>query len=369
MPTNTAAYLIAPKVRPLEVKSAPYTSAHGGEIVIKNGAVAINPIDWLLQDQGNFMFTWIKYPFVIGCDVAGEVVEVGPSVTRFKLGDRVVGHALSTDKARCKSAEGAFQTYTVLLASMASPVPRSMSYEQACVMPLGLSTAACGLFQEDQLHLQLPSDPPQASTGTTVLIWGGSSSVGGNAIQLAVAAGYEVITTCSPRNYDYVRKLGASQVFDYSSATVIPDIINAFKGKKCAGAYSIGIGSAEACLDIIDKVHGDKVIAMATYPGPPSPPKRLVALQNIYYFLGGQISIWITAKMRGIRTNFIFGSSLAFNGIGKAIYEDFLPKALANGRFIASPEPLVVGKGLESIQAAFDLQKKGVSAKKVVVSL
>jgi NADPH:quinone reductase-like Zn-dependent oxidoreductase len=42
-------------------------------------------------------------------------------------------------------------------------------------------------------------------TGKTLLVWGGSTSVGSNAIQLGVAAGYEVVTTASPKNFDYVR--------------------------------------------------------------------------------------------------------------------------------------------------------------------
>jgi hypothetical protein len=55
--------------------------------------------------------------------------------------------------------------------------------------------------------------------------------------------------------------------------------------------------------------------------------------------------------------------------VGKVIFEDFLPQALAEGKYVAAPEPMVVGKGLESIQEAFKIQQKGVSAKKVVVSL
>jgi hypothetical protein len=51
------------------------------------------------------------------------------------------------------------------------------------------------------------------------------------------------------------------------------------------------------------------------------------------------------------------------------VYEDFLPYALTDGSFVAAPEPVVVGKGLEFVQAGLDLQKKGVSAKKVVISL
>lgn len=71
----------------------------------------------------------------------------------------------------------------------------------------------------------------------------------------------------------------------------------------------------------------------------------------------------------GISTKFIFGSDLQHNEVSKAIYVDFLPKALAEGKYIAPPDPQVVGKGLEYIQAALDLQKKGMSVKKVVVSL
>ena len=71
----------------------------------------------------------------------------------------------------------------------------------------------------------------------------------------------------------------------------------------------------------------------------------------------------------GVEAKFILGGSLKDNEVGKVIYEDFLPKALAEGQFVAAPEPVVIGNGLEHIQAAFEVQKKGVSAKKVVVSL
>lgn len=226
--------------------------------------MAINPVDYIKQEIGNFIFSWIKYPFVLGPDVAGEVVEIGSSVTRFKIGDRVLGQAVGMDEKRNTSAEGGFQSYTVLLAHMASPIPSTLSYEQASVLPLGLSTAACGLFQKDQLALQHPSVPANKPVGKTLIVWGGSSSVGSNAIQLAVAVGYEVITTASPKNFDYVRKLGAKQVFDYESKTVVEDIVKAMEGKTVAGAMSIGQGAAEACLDVLGKCKGDKFLSMAS---------------------------------------------------------------------------------------------------------
>ena len=318
--------------------------------------------------MGTMMFSWIKYPFIFGLDVAGEVVEIGPDVTRFKVGDRIVGHANGTDKNYNSAAHGGFQLYTVLLVGAASPIPSTISYESAAVMPLGLSTAASGLFQKDQLGLQYPSVSPKA-TGKTLLVWGGSTSVGCNAIQLAVAAGYEVITTCSPKNFAYVKKLGANQAFDYNSKTVVNDIIHAFEGKTTAGAISIGTGAADKCLDVLDKCKGNKFLSMASYPVPQKPPKNFMLLSIMASYIPGMANIWVKSKTRGIRTNFIFGSTLLYNEVGKAIYVDFLPKALAEGVYVATPEPHVVGKGLEYIQAGYDLQRKGVSAKKVVISL
>ncbi len=364
MPTNTAAWLGAKHAK-LEVKPAPYTHPREDEIVVKNHAVAINPVDWNKQVIGDFMFSWIKYPFVLGEDVAGEVVEVGKAVTRFKMGDRVLGHAVGMDKSRNRAAEGAFQAYTVVLAHMAAPIPDTMSFEQAAVLPLGVSTAACGLFQKDFLSLHHPS-AAATPTGENLLVWGGSTSIGSNAIQLGVAAGYEVITTSSPRNFDYVKKLGASQVFDYNSSTVVDDIVEAFKGKTIAGAIALGSGSAEACLDIVHACNGTKFVAMASSPvsfdnGMTFP----VALQLV----SSTVSMHVKSRMRRTRTKFIFGSSLMNNEVSRVLYEDFLPQALADGRYVAAPDPYVVGKGLEYVQTGFDAHRKGVSAKKVVVSL
>jgi threonine dehydrogenase-like Zn-dependent dehydrogenase len=122
MPTNTAAWIKARKTQ-LEVGPAPYTPPGDDQIVVRNHAVAINPLDWIIQVAGNLTFRWLNYPTVLGADVAGEVVEVGQAVTRFRVGDRVLGHAVGTDKDSNRAAEGAFQQYTVLLERMTSPDP------------------------------------------------------------------------------------------------------------------------------------------------------------------------------------------------------------------------------------------------------
>ncbi|PYH99004.1 GroES-like protein [Aspergillus ellipticus CBS 707.79] len=340
-PTNTAAWLKSEKAYPLEIDTAPYTKPGENEVVIKNHSVGINLVDYARQDMGAALFAWTTYPAILGSDVAGEVVEVGPG-SKFKVGDRVLG--LTGELKKNRSAEGAFQSYVVLQAHMTSAIPPSLSYEDAAGIPLGISTAACGLFQKDYLALQHPTAPKTQSTGQTLLIWSGSSSVGSNAIQLAVAAGYEVFTTASPQNFDFVKSLGASQVFDYRSETMVEDIVAAFKGKLSAGALAIGPGDVDKkCGEIVARSEGKKFVALISPPTGPLPD--------------------------GISSKFVFGSDLAGNEVGPAVFVDFLPEAFAEGSFVSAPKVEVAGKGLESLQGAFEVLKKGVSAKKLVVSL
>ena len=365
---NAAAYLTASKARPLEVASAPYSAPGHGEVTVRNHAVAINPIDRLKQEKGNFLYSWLKYPAILGIDLAGEVVEVGKGVTRFKVGDRVLGFANGIDKARNKHAECAFQLYTVLPENLVSQIPDTMSFEQAAAIPLGAATAAAGLYEKDQLALPYPSLSP-TPTGKFLIIWGGSTSVGCNAIQLAVASGFQVIATSSPRNFDLCKSLGASYTFDYNSKTVVPDMIAAIGDKVMHGAMTIGNGGAEACYAVMSKVNCDKkFVSMVSYPLPSAPPERFEVLQTALYFVSWNVRWWAKTQVRGIGSKLVFGSSMAFNDISKALFERYLPEALANERFVAAPEPQVVGHGLEKIQDAFDAQKS-VSAKKIIVTL
>lgn len=369
---NRAAWMEA-KHASLKVGPAPYTPPGAGQIVVRNRVVAINPVDWIVQRTGNLTFPYIKYPWILGEDSAGEVVEVGAQVSRFKPGDRVLCHCAANAKHHNRAAEGAFQEYSVVMQNMAAPIPAWMDFEQAAVLPLAVSTAACGLYQKDQLALPHPSFSPKA-TGGTVLVWGGSTSVGSNAIQLAVASGCEVVTTASPRNFDYVRKLGASRVFDYASASVVDDVIAEFRGRSLAGALAIGAGSLAACIDIVRVCAGRKVISIATFPisfdaFPDRPGFGSFVNRLLPQVLGSVLPLMFKARLAGITTRAIFGSSLMDNEVGDRLFADFLPRALAERRYCAVPEPMIVGHGLEQIQGAIDLMRRGVSAKKLVISL
>lgn len=126
MTAHHAAWLRSYGAR-LEVGPAPDPIPGPDELVVANRAVAVNPVDWIVQDIGRLIFTWIKPPFVLGSDLAGEVVQVGSAVTRFCVGDRVLAHAAGMDKSRNRAAEGAFQDSTVVLERMTSPIPTTMS--------------------------------------------------------------------------------------------------------------------------------------------------------------------------------------------------------------------------------------------------
>lgn len=86
-PKNVAAWALKAKTRPLTVSKADYTSPPKHHVAIQVVDVAVNPIDWIMQDQDLF---GIDYPNVFGQDVAGEVVEVGDKVDDFKVGQRVI---------------------------------------------------------------------------------------------------------------------------------------------------------------------------------------------------------------------------------------------------------------------------------------
>ena len=372
MRSNQAAWIDTAR-GPLTVRDAPTGEPGPGQVLIRNHAVAVNPVDWIIQVAGGLAYRWLTYPAVLGSDVAGEIVAVGGDVTRLRVGERVLAHVVGTDKDSNTSTQGAFQYYSVALQQLTSAIPDSLSYEQASVLPLAVSTAACGLFQTDFLGLRRPTVTAEP-TGETVLVWGGSTSVGSQAIQLAIAAGYEVITTASPHNFDYVTSLGAAQVFDYHSDTVINDIIAVFAGKTLAGAIAFGQTSADACVRIVAQCHGRKFVALASPPvsfaslGEPG-RGRLATAGLVRKMIAGTAGTQLRARTRGVRSKTIYGSTLKSNDVSDAIYRDFLPAALAAGTYTATPPPHTIGNGLEDLQHALDTQRRGVSASKIVITV
>jgi NADPH:quinone reductase-like Zn-dependent oxidoreductase len=300
-------------------------------------------------------------------------------VERFRVGDRVVTAALAIAKASNDPAEGGFQNYTLVRKYLAAPLPDHINNEQAYIIPLTLYTAAYGLFHPDFLALDLPTVPPRPTTTggkdkpRAVIITDGSSSVSSNAIQLAVATGYKVLSTSSPKNFDYMKKLGASSVFNYHSITLAKDLLATTQGRTLIGIYTIGNGAVETYTTVLAR-HPEtthKFIAMAggsplgdnlaTFTG-----KVILAITLLWKVLKQAI----ISRFTGVKVKFIdLKDTYEPKGHMAQVFREYLPRALAERQFVPAPDPVVMGKGLDIIQKAIDIQIKGVSAQKIIISL
>lgn len=151
-PKNKAAVLTGPNTNPLDIRDVPMREPRPGYVVIKTAAVAIAPVDYVMQDSGMFLQDQ-DYPFILGCDVAGTVH--ASASDRFSSGERVMGHAnaiFSHDMA-----EGAFQHYVLVSEELMAKIPDRMEFKDAVVLPLSITTAAAGLYPKDLLGLPHPS--------------------------------------------------------------------------------------------------------------------------------------------------------------------------------------------------------------------
>lgn len=165
-----------------------------GQVLIEVHCSSVNPVDYKVCD-GSARLLGPSCPYTPGRDAAGVVLEADEGST-FKKGDRVMG--LQDHKA------GTWAEKILMPESSLARIPDSLSFEQAAAMPLGGLTAWQAL------------DLAQLQPGDRVLIHAGAGGVGSMAIPIAKARGLHVITTCSGRNIDFVKGLGADEVIDYT---------------------------------------------------------------------------------------------------------------------------------------------------------
>jgi NADPH:quinone reductase-like Zn-dependent oxidoreductase len=170
-----------------------------GEVLVRVHAAGINPVDWKIREghlKGMLNHT---LPLILGWDVSGVVAAVGRSgVTRLKVGDEVFSRP---DILR----DGAYAEYIVIRETEVALKPKSIDHIHAAAIPLAGLAAWQSLYNAGGLW-----------SGQKVLIHAAAGGVGSFAVQLAKLIGAYVIGTASGQNHEYVRKLGADQVIDYT---------------------------------------------------------------------------------------------------------------------------------------------------------
>jgi NADPH:quinone reductase-like Zn-dependent oxidoreductase len=181
-----------------------------GRVLVKVHASSVNPLDWhsltgtpwIVRGQSGLRRP--KSP-LLGTDVAGVVVAVGPGVTELSVGDEVFG-----------GSSGAFAEFATSKATSLALKPPSLGFEQAAALPIAAVTA-----------LQALRDKGKVGAGSRVLINGASGGVGTFAVQIAVAMGAHVTAVCSGGNVEMVRGLGAHEVIDYTSSDFVAAVTQA----------------------------------------------------------------------------------------------------------------------------------------------
>lgn len=253
MPLSQSAIVIQqPGVASL-VHDRPIPALRDDYILVKTVAVALNPTDW------KHIHLVVREPGpLVGCDYAGTVEAVGSKVTKnFKKGDRICGVAHGSNSVQHE--DGTFAEYIVVKGDLQIKIPQNLSFEEASTLGIGITTVGQGLYQA--LKLAPPSSP--TATAESILIYGGSTATGSLGIQYAKLSGYTVLTTCSARNFEYVKSLGADGVFDYNDPHCAADI-RKFTQNKLGLAWDTisDPSSAEICANALSTASGAKYAAL-----------------------------------------------------------------------------------------------------------
>jgi len=221
----------------------PEPELHDDEVLVQVHAAGVNLLDSKIKSGEFKLVLPYRLPLILGHDVAGVVLRVGPRVRQFKPGDEVYARP---DDFRI----GAFAERIAIKESSLAIKPKALTMEEAASIPLVGLTAWQALVERAKLK-----------PGQKVFIQAGSGGVGTFAIQLAKHLGAFVATTTSTANVDWVKRLGADVVIDYKQ----DDFENILQG------YDVVLNSQDSAtleksLSVLKP--GGKVISIS---GPPDP--------------------------------------------------------------------------------------------------
>ncbi|KAI9849290.1 MAG: hypothetical protein M1837_004749 [Sclerophora amabilis] len=339
------AAILPSKGSSLTITHRPTPTPGPNELLIQVRSIALNPIDCYQRDRG---IAIASYPAVLGSDVAGTVIAAGSSVPADapQLGTRVAAFA------PCFFVQGvpdygAFQTRVLVPAVNAVPLPQWISFNEASLLPMAVVTAWAGCYT-----LGVPRDTaygPADKKG--ILIWGGASSIGSAAVQLARSMGFRIYVTASEKHHAYLKGLGATKVFDYRSGDPVGSIVKA--AKEDGVTVQVGfdaVGQMKSCLEILKEAKAEGTTAKLASAIPLSED---------------------SPKLEGVEVKFVAvpEDENEMTEHFRFVFTVWLKEKLENGEYVPSPKIQVVEGGLQSAQKGLDELKSGVSGVKLVLEV
>ena len=175
--------------------------AEPGQVLVRVGAVGVNPVDWKTRAGRGVAGNLPQPPVITGWDIAGRVVALGEGVREFSVGDAVFG------MVGFPGLGAAYAEYVAAPAGHLAHAPASADELTAAALPLVALTVWQALFDAADLR-----------GGQRALIHAAAGGVGHLAVQLARWKGAHVIGVASARNHGFLRELGAAETIDYTAA-------------------------------------------------------------------------------------------------------------------------------------------------------
>lgn len=217
----------------LELADLPVPEPGPGEVLVRNLAVAVNPVDAKICAAGRW--AGVEPPFVLGYDAAGVVAKVGPGVKGLKEGDEVY-----YTPEIFGNPHGTYAEYTPVPASIVAKKPKGLSFAEAAAIPLAGGTAWEAVVRR-----------PRVRPGEQVLVMGGAGGVGSFAVQFAKAAGAFVIATASEAHLPTLTALGADLALDYRGPWA-QAVFEATEGEGVDAAFeTAGEGLVERVIPVV----------------------------------------------------------------------------------------------------------------------
>jgi NADPH2:quinone reductase len=249
----------------LKVEEIPALQPGPSQVLVRNHAVGVNPVDTYLRSNTDNRGP--KLPYTPGSDAAGVVEAVGASVSGVKPGDRVYFGGTPT---------GAYAEMALCERAQIHPLPPSITFSQGAAVNVPYATAYHALFNRGH-----------GQPGETVLVHGASGGVGIGAVQLARARGMTVIGTASTdRGRKLVHEQGAHHVLDHGAPGSLDDLMKLTGGR-----------GVDVVLEMLANVNLEKDLG-------------ILAMRGRIVVIGNRGSVQINARLAMNKDAAILGMAL-----------------------------------------------------------